>query len=143
MSPFPLHADTPLLKQLKAIAFEYRVKEILLGAAYQQGGQKNPELPDFGPLDEQKVQQYQIALTLEKLNKMLAVAQKSNEKDLINNLTLVAAAYPTLIAEIHDALLIESLAKPAQTEAQKKVADILDAFNAKRQELLQKYGMGG
>ncbi len=142
VSPFPLHAETPLLTQLKTLEREYQIKELLLEAAYSQGGVKNSKVPDFGPLDEGTLQEYQAALTLQKVERMQALADKTKEKDFINNLKLMSEAYPLTLAEIYDGLSIDARARDPKDEADKKVMEVLQQFNEKKNAILKKYEVG-
>lgn len=142
LSPFPLHADTPGLRQLKAVEMEYQVKNLLLQAAYAQGDEKNPKVPDFGKLNPEILAEYQIALGFEKMDKMLAIANKAKEQDLIQTIGLAIDAFLLSIAEIHDGQAIEEESQSLDSEANDQVADILHSFNTQKAAIVKKYGVG-
>ncbi len=141
ISPFPFHAETPLLKQLKAVNFESNVKELLLGAAYQQGGQKSSEIPYFGKLTSDQLDEFQVVLTLDKLNKMQNLAQKSNEQDLKGVIATVSKAFPILASQIYDSKAIERYVKKPSTPVEEDVAKVIQSYDKKRNETLKKFGL--
>lgn len=141
LSPFPLHEPTPLLTQLKQVNFESTVKELLLSAAYQQGNARSTEVPFLGKLDDSLLDEYQVVLTLDKLNKMVALTKKSQEKDISQVVATVSQAFPIIAAQIYDTKAIErAIANPSTLE-EHEVANILKTYNDKRHELLGKFGL--
>lgn len=141
LSPFPFHKETPLLTQLKAINFESNVKELLLGAAFQQGDQKSSEIPYFGKLSEGQLDEYQVVLTLDKLSKMQSAAQSSNEQDLKDVIATVSTAFPVLASQIYDSKSIERSVKKPASQADEEVAKAIKAYDKKRSDALKKYGL--
>jgi hypothetical protein len=135
LSPFPLHAPTPLLEQIKSIAFEFKVKEILLKALYAEGDDFTG-VPGVDKLGKKLLEEYRLVLVLEKLNRMLSLANKTDEKDIRDTLLIVLAALPTLSIEIYNGQSIEESTEIPVSEAEKKTAEILNTFNTKKQKLL-------
>ena len=138
-SPIPLHAETPLLKQLKEINFETNAKYILLNAAYSQGDAQSKEVPYFGKLDENKIKEYLVVLNLDRLNRMQKLAQNSNEQDLKEVIAGVSAAFPTFIAQIYNNNTIEENIQNPANPAQQEAAKIIQGYNQKLIETIKRY----
>lgn len=112
------------------IDFEYEYKAIHL------------DMPVFMGQKGEDLRSKQIAVTMEKLDRMLELSQNFQDKDLKSAVETIHANLDSLLAQNWDLSDLHALTRSASTQSEEKVAQILndyrDKFSQMSKEFLEK-----